>query len=108
MATGVLVIGAANFDIKGRMFHPPVLMSSNASAMRTSFGGVARNIAENLARLGMPVTLITAVGDDYAGEDILESAAEVGIDTSRALIVEDEVTGTMSLPWMNAGISTWA
>jgi len=94
MATGVLVIGAANFDIKGRMLHPPVLMSSNASAMRTSFGGVARNIAENLARLGMPVTLITAVGDDYAGENILESAAEIGIDTSRALVVENEVTGT--------------
>jgi len=94
MATGVLVIGAANFDIKGRMLHAPVLMSSNASAMRTSFGGVARNIAENLARLGMPVTLLTAVGDDYAGEDILERAAEVGIDVSRALIVEDEVTGT--------------
>jgi pseudouridine kinase len=90
---GVLVIGAANLDIKGRLLHSTVLMSSNASAMRTSFGGVARNIAENLARLGMPVTLLTAVGDDYAGEDILEEAAEVGIDISRALIVQDEVTG---------------
>ena len=94
MANGALIIGAANFDIKGRMLHPPVLMSSNASAMRTSFGGVARNVAENLARLGTPVTLLTAVGDDYAGEDILSSADDVGIDVSRALIIENETTGT--------------
>lgn len=91
---GALVIGAANFDIKGRMLHRPVLASSNASAIRTSFGGVARNIAENLARLGVPVTLLTAVGDDYAGEDILSSADDVGVDVSRALIAEDETTGT--------------
>ncbi len=49
MAEGALIIGAANFDIKGRMFHAPVITSSNSSAIRTSFGGVARNIAENLA-----------------------------------------------------------
>lgn len=94
MGDGALIIGAANFDIKGRLLHPPVLTSSNAAAIRTSFGGVARNIAENLARLGTPVTLLTAVGDDYAGEDILSSAADVGIDVSRALIIEHETTGT--------------
>lgn len=94
MADGALIIGAANFDIKGRILHPPVLTSSNSSAIRTSFGGVARNVAENLARLGAPVTLLTAVGDDYAGEDILSSADDVGIDVSRALILENETTGT--------------
>jgi len=94
MAEGALIIGAANFDIKGRMFHSPVITSSNASAIRTSFGGVARNVAENLARLGAPVTLLTAVGDDYAGEDILNTADDVGIDVSRALVIENETTGT--------------
>jgi pseudouridine kinase len=94
MAEGALVIGAANFDIKGRMFYPPVITSSNSSAIKTSFGGVARNIAENLARLGAPVTLLTAVGDDYAGEDILDSADDVGVDVSRALVIEGETTGT--------------
>jgi pseudouridine kinase len=94
MSDGALVIGAANFDIKGRMLHAPVITSSNSSAIRTSFGGVARNIADNLARLGAPVTLLTAVGDDYAGEDILSSAADTGIDVSRAIIAEHETTGT--------------
>ncbi|MCS6774887.1 MAG: PfkB family carbohydrate kinase, partial [Thermoflexales bacterium] len=94
MGEGVLVVGAANFDIKGRMQHSPKLTSSNRALIRTSFGGVARNIAENLARLGVPVTLLTAVGDDYAGEDLLDSANEVGVDVSRALVVEGEITGT--------------
>ena len=90
----VLVIGAANLDIKGRLFNSPVVNSSNSAAIKTSMGGVARNIAENLARLGVPVTLLTAVGDDYAGEDILDMADEVGVDVSRALIIEDATTGT--------------
>lgn len=90
----VLVIGAANLDIKGRLFNSPVVNSSNSAAIKTSMGGVARNIAENLARLGVAVTLLTAVGDDYAGEDILDTADEVGVDVSRALIIEDATTGT--------------
>lgn len=94
MSDSALIIGAANFDIKGRMLHPPVITSSNSSAIRTSFGGVSRNVAENLARLGAPVTLLTAVGDDYAGEDILSNAADVGVDVSRALVIENETTGT--------------
>lgn len=33
MSEGVLVIGAANLDIKGRLFHSPVPRSSNAAAI---------------------------------------------------------------------------
>ncbi len=92
--SGVLVIGAANFDIKGRMFETPMLASSNAAAMRTSFGGVARNIAENLARLAVPVTLLTAVGDDIPGRDMLTGALDAGVNVSRAIRIEGEPTGT--------------
>jgi pseudouridine kinase len=90
----ILVIGASNFDIKGRMLAEPVLASSNASAMKTSFGGVARNIAENLARLGAQVTLLTAVGGDIPGVDMLRRVGELGVDVSRALTIPDESTGT--------------
>lgn len=92
--SGVLVIGASILDIKGRMFAHPIPNSSNSAEIRTSIGGVARNIAENLARLGTEVTLLTVVGDDYAGEDILSNADDVGIDVSRALIIENEPTST--------------
>ena len=90
----VLVLGAANLDLKGRLFSKPVANSSNAAAIKSSMGGVARNIAENLARLGVPVTLLTAVGADYAGEDILDTADDLDMDVSRALVIEGETTGT--------------
>ncbi|HEY3289236.1 MAG TPA: carbohydrate kinase family protein [Anaerolineae bacterium] len=94
MPEGVLVIGAANVDIKGHMLGVPIAGSSTSAVIKNGVGGVARNIAENLAHLGVPVTLLTAVGDDYAGEDILNSADDAGIDVSRALIIENAVTGT--------------
>ena len=94
MADEILVIGAANLDIKGRLFGPSIPNSSNSCAIKTSFGGVARNIADNLARLGMPVVLLTAVGNDFAGQNILDNADDIGVDVSRALIIEDEPTGT--------------
>jgi pseudouridine kinase len=48
--------------------------------VRTSFGGVSRNVAENLARLGQPVSLITVVGNDDFGKKLLEQATSLGID----------------------------
>ncbi len=93
MGDFILVIGSANLDIKGRLFEPPIAGSSNSAAIRTSHGGVARNIAENLARLGAPVALLTAVGDDLGGVELLRHAETQGIDVSRALTIPDEATG---------------
>src|SRR3989337_2154813 len=51
----VLVIGAAGLDLGGRSELPLRLGTSNPGEVRVSDGGVARNVAENLARLGMEV-----------------------------------------------------
>ena len=93
MGDKVLVIGSANLDVKGRLLGPPIAGSSNAAEIRTSHGGVARNVAENLARLGAPVMLLTAVGDDTVGEDLLRHAEDTGVDVSRALRVPGEASG---------------
>jgi len=89
----VLVIGGANLDIKGRPVRKPVSGSSTAGRIRISPGGVARNIAENLAHLDVETILLTAVGDDDGGERILGQAAGAGIDISEALVVEKARTG---------------
>ncbi len=89
----VLVIGAAGLDIKGRAFGPLLPGTSNAGSVRRSLGGVARNVAENLARLDLNVTLLTAVGGDPAGRQIIEQAANCGIDTSPSIVVEGGRTG---------------
>lgn len=82
----VLVIGAASIDTKGRAEGPIQSGTSTPGAIRVSVGGVGRNIAENLARLGESVILLSAVGDDESGQRILQHAAQCGIDTSHVLV----------------------
>lgn len=83
----VLVIGGAGLDAKGRPHTPLTRASSTPGSVRFSFGGVARNIAENLARLEVPTVLLTALGDDAPGRLILEHNRSAGIDMSHVLII---------------------
>jgi pseudouridine kinase len=88
-ASPALVIGASGMDVVGRLVEELQLETSNQGQIRTSFGGVGRNIAENLARLGQPVTLITAVGKDEAGDRLLEYTEAAGVDVQRTLRMSD-------------------
>jgi pseudouridine kinase len=89
-----LVIGASAVDIVGRLELAPQMGTSNPARIRFSYGGVARNVAENLARLGQPVSLITVVGRDDVGEHMLEQTASVGVDISCCLRTSSYATGT--------------
>lgn len=90
----VLVIGAAGIDIKAQAHESLQMGQSNLGAVRQSVGGVARNIAENLARLEVPTILLTAVGRDNAGDFLIAHTAEAGVDTSRVLRLPDVNTGS--------------
>jgi pseudouridine kinase len=82
----VIVVGAASMDTKGRPRKALVSGTSNPGDIRISVGGVGRNIAEGLARLGVRTTLLSAVGDDEWGQRILECTAAGGVDVSQVLI----------------------
>jgi pseudouridine kinase len=75
----VVVIGGANVDVKVRSLAPVAYHTSNPGRSHTSAGGVARNIAENLARLGTLTHLIAAVGQDPAGERLLGETRATGV-----------------------------
>ena len=90
----VLVIGSAGIDIVGRLLNQSQRGTSNPGHIRTSFGGVARNVAENLARLDQPVTLISVVGRDSAGDDLLDQLNNVGVDVSAVMQTTEYSTGT--------------
>lgn len=90
----VITIGSCGLDIVGRAtdaIHPG---TSNPAVLRMSPGGVARNVAENLARLGTDVHLISAVGDDAEGRLILTQAREAGVNVDHVLTIPDARTGT--------------
>ena len=75
---GVVVIGGANIDFKGRPYEKLIRKTSNPGEVNVNFGGVSRNIAHNLALLGVPVTLLSAVGDDEWGRKLLEETGKGG------------------------------
>lgn len=75
----VVVVGGANVDVKARSSMRAVPRTSNPGTARLSSGGVGRNIAENLARLGTPTHLVSAVGDDALGDQLLRTTAEAGV-----------------------------
>lgn len=88
MAEGyVLGIGAANMDVHGKSRVPIVMRDSNPGHLRTSAGGVTRNVLENLSRLGVRTKLVSAVGADLYGEMVLRSSAAAGIDISGVVTI---------------------
>lgn len=90
----VLAIGAAGMDLVGRLVKEWQPGSSAPAHIRTTMGGVARNVAENLARLGQPTLLISAVGTDPAGEQILAYTADAGVNILGVLRIEQQPTGS--------------
>lgn len=93
-AAAVLVVGAANLDITGSTRNPLTPGDSIPGRIRSTRGGVARNVAENLARLGTPVTLLAAVGDDGFGGNLLASTARAGVGVQDCWVIAGKSTST--------------
>ena len=74
-----VVVGGAAWDVKARSLAPTRLHTSNPAVVTRTPGGVGRNIAEGVARLGGRVQLVAAVGADEAGRELLARTAEAGV-----------------------------
>ena len=85
----VVCVGAANLDRKLRSLDAIALRTSNPASQSESFGG-----AENLARLGTTVALLTAIGTDSSGAALLDHADSLGIDVRGALRLDGCCSGT--------------
>ena len=88
----VAVVGGINIDVCGKAFGPPIPRDSNPGQLRLSPGGVGRNAAHNLALLGVPVFLLTALAGDRWEGLIRGSCKAAGIDLSRARYVPEGIT----------------
>lgn len=77
----IAVIGGANMDLLGTPEGHLTLEDSNPGIITASPGGVGRNIAENIARLGLSVKLFTTVGEDPYGSQLIEATKSAGVDT---------------------------
>lgn len=79
---GIVAIGAANVDRVYLTRGAVRAGTSNPARLQRGFGGVARNVAENLARLGAQVRLCSCIGDDDEGRALLADLQSSGCDTS--------------------------
>ena len=93
MGDHVLVIGGTLEDTKGKPDAGLEPGTSNPGSIRRARGGTARNVAENLARLGTDVLLITAVGNDRTGQQLLSQTAESGVNLDYTLTIDGANTG---------------
>ncbi|MEL3973542.1 carbohydrate kinase [Rossellomorea oryzaecorticis] len=92
---GVTCIGGANIDRKLQLHAELIPETSNPAQSSQASGGVARNISENLGRLGLQSCLVTVVGDDTEGSWLLNQTKN-HVDVSSSIGLYKETTGTYS------------
>jgi len=90
----VCVIGGSNIDIQGFPKNELIFKDSNVGEVKMSLGGVGRNIAENLVRMGVETRFISVLGDDVYGQKILEEARAIGLNMTESLVLKGEATST--------------
>ncbi len=98
------VIGSVNMDLTlevGRFPQPGETVPGRN--FRSAHGGKGANQAYAVAKMGLPVAMIGAVGADTFGGEMVAGLAEVGVDTSRILRRETEASGTALITVDGAG-----
>lgn len=91
--SSIVCIGAANVDKKIKTLEPLKSHTSNPVTSSISIGGVARNVAENLGRLGNAVSLLSVCGDDAEWQRIYAHSSPF-INLDRVARLEGKSTGT--------------
>jgi pseudouridine kinase len=85
MSKPVICIGAAFVD---ELFHAKeemLLATTNDAVVTKTAGGVSRNIAHQLALLGVPVQLISVFGDDSDGDWLKRVCVQAGVKLDASL-----------------------
>ena len=90
----VLVIGSAALEISGRSDDRLRAGRRHSGKVRRSLSGVARNIAENLARLEIDTVLLAVVADDDSGRQLEAQTALAGVNCDHFLRVSGADTAT--------------
>ena len=84
-----VVVGGMNMDICGMPAERPLMRDSNIGQIKQSIGGVGQNIAQNVTRLGFPVSLITVYGDDLYGYQMQKECQRNGVSLEKAQQIKE-------------------
>ncbi|MFC0531124.1 carbohydrate kinase family protein [Phytohabitans kaempferiae] len=75
----IVVVGDLVTDVVAALDGPPTTGTDTAARISFAGGGQGANTAAWLARLGTPVTLVAAVGDDHAGAARVAELTAAGV-----------------------------
>jgi sugar/nucleoside kinase (ribokinase family) len=89
MTPDVLCIGSVLWDIIGRSPAALRLGSDVPGRITRLPGGVAMNIAMTLRRFGLTPALLTAIGRDAEGEELIAACARLGLVTEHVYRSDD-------------------
>lgn len=84
----ILVIGAQNIDIFAQAAKKFVKGDSNPATINMAFGGVGRNVAVNLKRLGHDVHFLSVFGDDDLSKTAMQSLGKLEIEIKESLFLK--------------------
>lgn len=87
--SAILCIGSVLWDVIGRSASHMRQGSDVPGRITRLPGGVAMNIAMTLVRFGMSPTLLTAVGRDAEGDELVRACATMGMETRHIYRSED-------------------
>ena len=85
----ILCIGSVLWDVIGRSDRSMRVGSDVPGRIIRVPGGVAMNIAMALSRFGLKPDLLTAVGRDAQGDELIAAAQVRGIDTTHVYRSDD-------------------
>jgi sugar/nucleoside kinase (ribokinase family) len=93
----IIAIGGANIDIKAKANGELIAGTSNPGTVSFAPGGVARNVAHNLARLEIPVALISAMGTDAFSDSLIAETEAAGVDCSMVQRIRGEASSYVAI-----------
>lgn len=81
----MLVIGAVFVDVKGFAREKYMPEGRNVGDVQVVAGGVCRNVAENLTRLGRSARFVSMVDDNGMGAEVRDGLAALGVDVTHVI-----------------------
>jgi len=88
-----VVVGVTFVDVKGfsRNKYDPV--GRNLGMVKIVHGGVARNVVENFANVGMPVSFASMLEDSAIGRDVARRLENAGADMGNIVMADHDGIG---------------
>lgn len=95
----IYVIGTASIDYRttideALLRDPSHVATLDDNELNIDFGGIGKNISENIHRIGHNVSYIGAIGSDVLGQELLQECRQNGIDVSDSLVIPAKKSST--------------